>query len=156
MLVVKETPVSSDQGIQDGDATVKGKLGDLRGLKLAVGIAELDNSGIFFGVVTVRDNTVVSGLLDGVFDGARLLQVDSLCGNEVLGLLRGIGCQDEFANVSLVAVAGLDVVVAADSKSLDAHRRSVNGPNSVNGGFSRCSRARYPECRPDSCPSIRK
>jgi hypothetical protein len=78
VLIVQETPEDGDQSIKDSHSTIEGQLGDLSGLKLAVGVAVLDNGIVFLGVVLARQDTVVTGLLDGIVDRGGLVEVDSL------------------------------------------------------------------------------
>jgi hypothetical protein len=78
MLVVKETPVNDHQSIQDGDATVEGQLGDLSGLKFAICISKFDHGCVIILAGAVGNDAVVSSLLDGIVERARVVQVDGL------------------------------------------------------------------------------
>ena len=68
MLIVQEPPVDGDKSIKDSNGTIERQLGDLSGWELAVGIAELDHGVILFRGKTIRNNAVVSSLLDGIID----------------------------------------------------------------------------------------
>jgi hypothetical protein len=78
MLIVEETPVNSNQGIQDSDGAVKRELGDLRGWKLAIGIPELNDGTILLSNPWIGHNAIITSLLDRVVDIVCILQVNGL------------------------------------------------------------------------------
>lgn len=78
VLIIQETPEYGDQSIKDRHSTIEGQLGNLSGLKLAIGVAVLDNGIVFLSVVLARQDTVVTGLLDGIVDRGGLVEVDGL------------------------------------------------------------------------------
>lgn len=91
VLVVEEAPVTSEQDIYNGHGAIERQLGNLSGGKLAVGVAELDDSIVLAGRPRVGDDAVVSGLLDGEVDRVGVLEVDSLGDDAALGILGCVG-----------------------------------------------------------------
>lgn len=85
MLKVKKAPKDSYQGIQNGHSAVKGEFRDLGCRQLSVGVPELNHGAVFLNVESFGEDTVVSGLLDRVVDGRRVVQVDGLRQDNLVG-----------------------------------------------------------------------
>jgi hypothetical protein len=88
MLIVEKAPVSRHKRIDDAHGPVEGELGNLGCLE--------------------------SSLLERVVDWAWILEMDSLCHDESVGLLGGIVRNNKLADISRVAVARLDELFRTD------------------------------------------
>lgn len=112
VLVVKKPPVSSHEKVEKRYSSIKGQLGDLGARKLAIRVPKLDDSLVVGNSEFVRKHTVVPGILDVIFDRfvrLRIFQVDGLGEDQVLGLISGVGREEELSDVVRFAEPGLDV-----------------------------------------------
>lgn len=118
VLVVEEAPENSHEEIEDRYSSIKRQLGDLGTRKLAISIAELSDGRILARSELVREDTVIASIFDVVLDRLRVLQVDGLGEDQVLGFLSRVWREDELSNILLFAESGLDVLLLADSSFL--------------------------------------
>jgi hypothetical protein len=118
MLVIQETPIRSEECIQDTHATVEWQFRNLGGLKFAISVAVLDYKLIVLGIDDVCKDAVIASFLDSVVDRSSLIEMDSLGEDNAGRFLVDFGVQDELANVGLVAVTLLDEIIATDAESL--------------------------------------
>ena len=88
ILHIEEGPEYSHNRIHDSHSPIERKLGNLRGLKLAICVPELHSGLVFFRSIPPSADTVVSGPFDLILHGFRI--VEMYC--ERLDLvLRGFG-----------------------------------------------------------------
>jgi hypothetical protein len=114
-IVVAQEATSSEKGrihdqksVGNGDASVKGELRDLRGRKFAICLTELDNAHKFVGRESESGNAVVARLLNGIFDGGGVLEVNGFRDDGVDGPVCSVGCENPFSNVFLLAESVVD------------------------------------------------
>lgn len=108
MLIVEETPVTSEQRIYNRDTTIERQLRNLRSRQFAVCITPLRHRLELIDGVRSREETVVSGLLDRVLDRLRVRKVDGHGEDLRLRLVGGVCSDNVLANFSLVALLILD------------------------------------------------
>lgn len=118
MLIVKETPIDSHKEIEERDPSIERQFGNLCSWELAISVPEFDDSLVCARGVLIRQNTIVTGVFDVVFDGTRVFQMYGLGEDQVLGLLCGVGRQDELPDVVGFAESGLDILLLANTSFL--------------------------------------
>jgi hypothetical protein len=127
VLEVEKAPKYEDDKVDDGDAAVKGQLGDLSSRQLSISVAECDD-GLVFDVLRVRrrGDAVIAGLErnllvrvgEGVVDRLGLVEVDGGGADEHVG---GRVCAVGDEPLTLMGVGTelrIDCVVVADILAL--------------------------------------
>lgn len=118
MLIVEEAPENSHEEVENGDPSIEGELGYLGTRQLAICIAEFYHSLVVARSILVCEDAVVTSVFDVIFNRLRVLEVNGLGENQVLGLLCRIRRQDKLSNVGLVAESGLDILLFTDTSFL--------------------------------------
>jgi len=70
--------IHSNHSVHDSQSSIEGKLCDLRGRELAIGVSEGDNCFIVLSRIRIRAHAVESSFPDRVFHGIGFIQVDCL------------------------------------------------------------------------------
>lgn len=91
VLIVEKAPVDSHEEIKKRNSSVERQLGDLGSWELAISIPKFNDGLVIASGELVCEDTIIAGVLDIIFDGARVLQMDGLGRDQILGLFGGVG-----------------------------------------------------------------
>lgn len=72
VLVVEEAPVDSHKEVKERNSSIKRQFGNLGSWELAISIPEFNDGFVIPCSELVRENTVVAGILNVIFDGLRV------------------------------------------------------------------------------------
>lgn len=133
VLSIEKAPEDADDGVDNGDTSVEWEFGNLSRGQLAVRVPELDSTFVLrIFRERERADAIVACSLDVVLRNLRVLKVD-LFRHDLISRIRGIGAQDEFAELS--AVAELPVYIRLGTNILFLQRPNVsNCPHDPNSG----------------------